>query len=115
MDTDYIGQIANARWNSQTSGWLMRTPAWMEGSFKSGPRVSQRQFSAPHVGIRQNWGRSDIAEGGIKFNSRTQNRNPGGFGRAIGDVGNTYMSGKSAAAASVPPPPPASPLPPPIP
>lgn len=74
MNTDYIGQIANTRWNSQTSGWLMRTPAWMEGSFKAGPRISQRQFSAPSAGIRQNWGRSDIADGGIKFMSRAQGR-----------------------------------------
>jgi hypothetical protein len=77
MDTDYIGQIQNARWNTQASGWLMRTPSWMEGGFKSGPRVSQRQFSAGGGGqsaLHLDWSRTDPAAGGIKFATRAQDR-----------------------------------------
>lgn len=99
MDTDYIGQIQNARWNTQTSGWLMRTPSWMEGGFKSGNRISQRQFSPPSAGIQQNWGRiSDTDESAIRFNSRNQiraNRTIGG--QAGSAIAGYFMGGKGGA------------------
>lgn len=77
MDSDYIGSIQNARWNTQASGWLMRTPSWMEGGFKTGPRVSNRQFSSGGGGrsaLNLDWSRTDTTAGGIKFATRVQNR-----------------------------------------
>lgn len=94
MDSDYIGSIQNARWNTQASGWLMRTPSWMEGGFKSGPRISQRQFSPPSAGIHQNWGRIQETDGSaIKFTSRNQIRGRKTIGGQVGAAALGYLTG----------------------
>lgn len=72
----------------------MRTPSWMEGGFKSGPRVSQRQFSPPNAGIHQNWGRIQETDGSaIKFNSRNQIRANRTIGKAVGEVAGPALLG----------------------
>ena len=60
-ENDYIGNIQTNRWNSLNQGYLSRTPSWMQGEFKQGPRVGTQRFQATTSGARLNWGQGDTS------------------------------------------------------
>jgi hypothetical protein len=73
-ENDYIGNIQTNRWNSLNQGYLSRTPSWMQGEFKQGPRVGTQRFRATSSGARLDWGQGDTSPRVHAFGAKPKTR-----------------------------------------